>query len=498
MCTGKIQSSHNKGRKSNEPEASFQMLPRNKRKDFDDYFGGPTLEDMTELQRPGGLEPYPNGWDVALTIWSPWELFKNYGYTLEPEFALMFNQQDPLHAEVHLLPIGEPDSPAVADDEDKVSGCEVMGMGEMLACAPVEGSLESMNMFVQGFMPDEQTMIKLDPTRDLYPLRQDEHYISLDIDSVIWVTYYPKILTKLSIHLLPYSGAHPPIWKCNHAYMEVLMPQLEEDQDSSSRREWFFNRKSLSAIPHIHFGKLGHRSMSFEISVMFLRMMHKKPISGRSVTLILFEVQSLWFTDILYPTILAGENPSTVPYKDYTLSEWQWKASVNERFTGKDKLVVVQGRHVPKLAQVMQDIVNSDPEEYGRYGSLVFAYEFCGIKSSTNIVLELCGDPYAELCQKFPDCDWEYMQKRKNGQLLMDFGMCFHHPNPDDKTPLVFLWDIKEVNASYDAAGMNAGKQHHAGMIGQYGGRQVEMEQKHLAIVQFCFCSTYSLNYETF
>ena len=187
----------------------FQMLPRNKRKDFDDYFGGPTLEDMMELQRPGGLEAYPNSWDVAPTIRSPWELFKNYGYTLEPEFALMFNQQDPLHAEEHLLPIGEPDSPAVSDDEDEVSGCEVMGMGEMLACAPAEGSLESMNMFVQGFMPDGQTMIKLDPTRDLYPLRQDKHYLSLDIDSVIWVTYYPKILTEISIHVLPYLGCSP-------------------------------------------------------------------------------------------------------------------------------------------------------------------------------------------------------------------------------------------------------------------------------------------------
>ena len=86
---------------------------------------------------------------------------------------------------------------------------------------------------------------------------------------------------------------------------------------------------------------------------MFPRMIHKNPISGRSATLIPFEVQSLWFTDILYPAILAGENPSTVSYKDYTLSEWWWKASVNERFTGKDKLVVVNGRYLPKLAQVM-------------------------------------------------------------------------------------------------------------------------------------------------
>jgi hypothetical protein len=107
------------------------------------------------------------------------------------------------------------------------------------------------------------------------------------------------------------------------------------------------------------------------------------------------------------------------------------------------------------------------------------------------------GDPYAELCRKFPAWDWEYMEKRENGQLLMDLGMGFH-PNPEDKTPLLFLWDLIRVNESYDAAGMNAGKIHHAGMMGRYGGRQAEMEQKRQAIVQLCFRSTYSLNYQPF
>ena len=155
--------------------------------------------------------------------------------------------------------------------------------------------------------------------------------------------------------------------------------------------------------------------------------------------------------------------------------------------------MVAQESRLPKLVQVMQHIVDSDPEEYGRYSSFAFVHECHEIKDSTNIVLELGGDPYAELCQQFQ----EYMQKRENGQLLMDLGMGFH-PNPDDKTPLVFLWDMKTVNGSYNAAGMTARNQHHPGMMGQYGGREVDMEQKCLAIVQFCFCSTYSLNYQPF
>ena len=474
----------------------FKMLPRNKRHDFDDYFGGPTLEDMMELQRPGGLEAYPNGWDVAPTIRSPWELFKNYGFTLEPEFALMFNQQRPLMAREHLLPVGEPNPPE-EDDNEEAPECEELGMEEMLAMAPEEGSMDSMNMFVKGVMPDGQTLIKLDPTRDRFPLMSHEFFLSLDIDSIIWATYLLRVLTEILVHVLPYSGARPPIWKNNHVYVEVLMPQSEMDKEMGGRREWFSNRKSLSAIPHIHFGKVGHGSGSFNIYVMFPRMMHKNPITSRSTTLIPFEIQSLWFTDILYPTIMAGENPSTVSYKDYTLSEWRFKASVNERFSGKDKLIVVQGTHLVRLQNVMRDIVDSDPDEYDRYASFFFVLECRGIKDSTNMVVEHGGDPYAELCRKFPDLDWEYMEKRENGQLLMDLGMGFH-PNPEDKTPLVFLWDLKGVNQSYDAAGMNAGKVHHAGMMGGFGGRQSEMEQRRQAIVQLCFRSTYSLNYQPF
>jgi hypothetical protein len=78
-----------------------------------------TLEDMMELQRPGGLEAYPNSWDVAPTIRSPWELFKNYGFTLEPEFALMFNRQEPLMAKEHLLPVGESNPPSSEDGEEE-------------------------------------------------------------------------------------------------------------------------------------------------------------------------------------------------------------------------------------------------------------------------------------------------------------------------------------------------------------------------------------------
>ena len=211
------------------------------------------------------------------------------------------------------------------------------------------------------------TLIKFDPSQDAYPLTLDEYLQSLDIDSIIYTTYKFRILTMISVHVLPYTGARPPVWKNSRTYAELLMPQSETDKDSGGRTEWFSNRKSLSAIPQIHFAKVGHGSGSFNISVMVPRMMHKNPITGKSATLVPFEIQSLWFTDMLYPAILAGENPSTMSYKDYTLAEWRWKGSVKNRFTGKDKLIVVQGNYLEKMQKVMWDIVASDPDEYDRW-----------------------------------------------------------------------------------------------------------------------------------
>jgi len=166
-----------------------------------------------ELQRPGGLEAYPNVWAISPAIRSPWEFFKNYGYTLEPEFALMFNQQQPLMASQHLLPIGEPDSSLEEGPDQAVPKWEEIGIQEMLDLAPQENTLASMKMFVQGVMEDGETLIKLDLNRDQFPLREDEYLLSLDIDSINWITYKLRVL----------NGAFCPcstlLW-CQASHME--------------------------------------------------------------------------------------------------------------------------------------------------------------------------------------------------------------------------------------------------------------------------------------
>jgi hypothetical protein len=79
----------------------------------------------------------------------------------------------------------------------------------------------------------------------------------------------------------------------------------------------------------------------------------------------------------------------------------------------------------------------------------------------------------------------------------MDLGLAFH-PDPDDQEPRIGLWRLDKLYASYAAAGFNTGTKtiHPFNTFANYGGMQSEMPHTHAAVVQLCFRSSYSLNFE--
>jgi hypothetical protein len=226
-------------------------------------------------------------------------------------------------------------------------------------------------------------------------------------------------------------------------------------------------------------------------------MKHKDPVTGRTATLIPWEVQNLFLAEVLlYPAILARENPSTMPYKNYTLDEWKWKAANHARFSGANRTVVLTAEQFHAMQRAMIDIIVSDPDDLGIFGSHYLVIEAKGIKLHTNCVIgENDLNPYEVLCQKVPYLDFEHYKKRENGQMVMDLGFGFHLTGVDD-TPLVCLWDLAKVAQSYGAAGMQKGTIHHTNTMAGYGGRQSEMTQVRSFLVQICFRSTYGLHYE--
>jgi hypothetical protein len=499
----------------------FQLLPRNRRRDYDDYYNGPSLEDMRIFSRVGGLESQPLDWFSKPTIRSCWELFRDWGYRLEPEFALMFACQEPQKVIEHILPLPYiPNQPQISNIEEdgKVSKmgmkdiidsagtegsihsmeleedgevCE-MGMQDMLDSAGAEGSIRSMELFVKGKTVDGR-WVKFNPKKDSHTIPPSNFTLSTDIDSIVITGDKISLSGDVEIEVLPYSGQRPPIPKSNHSYVELLMPQSEADIDSGGRSEWFSTRHSLSTIPHTHFAKINQ----CKISIHFPRMKHKDPITGRAATLIPWEVQSLFLVEVLYPAIVAGENPSTMPYKNYTLDEWKWKASNNIRFSGASRTVVVNQHQFDAIQEAMREIIAADLDELGIFASYYLVLEAKGIKLRTNCVIgqdEM--DPYEMLCQKMPYIDFEHFKKRENGQLLMDLGLGFH-PTDENGEALVCLWDLGKLRESYNAAGMNQGTTHHTNTMANYGGIQAEMAQLRSHLVQLCFRSSYCLHYET-
>lgn len=471
-----------------EPQI-FEILPRNRFRDFDDYFNGPSLEDLKLFRDHAGLDTQPRDWFAQPTVRSPWELFRDWGYRLEPEFALMFATENPQKVLEHFLPIpDDEDSP-----EDVLSNpqVEVMGMEEMLHAAGQEGSRESMDLFIKGQTMDGKR-VRFDPTRDSCDVPPEDIVQSCDIDSIILTAHRLKVLGDVDIEVLPYSGRRPPIPKSNHTYIELLMPQSEEDLQTGGRSEWFSTRHSVSTVPHTHFGKIGY----FKISIHFPRMKHKDPITNWTMTLLPWEVQNLFLTEVVYPAIIAGENPSMLPYKDYTVDEWKWKASNNARFSGASRTVVVTAEQFDAVQTAMRKIITADPDELGIFGSFYFVMEAKGIKQHTNCVIGQDNEnPYESLCAKVNYLDFEYLKKRENGQLVMDLGLGFH-PIGANGEPIVCLWDLQKTGQSYRAAGMQQGKVHYTNTMANFGGRQAEMSQNRSSLVQVCFRSTYGLHYE--
>jgi len=465
----------------------FQIIRRNRHRPFDDYYKGPSLEDTRMFAQMGGLESQPLDWFSKPTVRSVWELFRDWGYRLEPEFAFMFACETPQKVIEHILP--PPTTLDIEEEEEDGPDICVMGMIEMIEYAGEEGSRDSMNLFVKGHTFDGR-QVKFDPSRDENPVFK--WTLSCDIDSIIVMDRELQVLGDVEIQVLPYSGRTPPISKSNHTYVELLMPQSEEDLLSGGRDEWFSTRHSVSTVPHTHFGKIG----VFIITIHFPRMKHKDPVTGRTATLIPWEVQNLFLVEVLYPAIMAGENPSTMPYKNYTLDEWKWKAANHARFSGAGRTVVITTDQFHAMQKAMMAIIAADPDDLGIFGSYYLVMEAKGIKKHTNCVIgEDVLNPYEILCQKVPYLDFEHYKKRESGQMVMDLGFGFH-PTGVDGMALVCLWDLAKVAQSYEAAGMQKGTIHHTNTMAGYGGRQSEMTQLRSSLVQICFRSTYGLHYE--
>ena len=64
---------------------------------------------------------------------------------------------------------------------------------------------------------------------------------------------------------------------------------------------------------------------------------------------------------------------------------------------------------------------------------------------------------------EFTALDWDYMTDLAYGELVMDLGITFH---PEWTEPLVGLWRLEQLEASFGASGFTHGNIHHTCTLG--------------------------------
>ena len=198
--------------------------------------------------------------------------------------------------------------------------------------------LHGHNIFVRGRVPiigEDEKYLRVDLEKDKIDFSEDDIEISIDIDSIIWTTRTLVCKNSIGIYLTPIYDSKPGISKHNHVYVDILVPQSEEDQRAlGPRTEWISKKFPLNAIPHASIGRLasstGH---ALNVYIFFPRMIHRSPFTGRRMNMMPKSVLDPFWEEIFLPAIdrQLKATESWTPYASQTLEEGRYKQRGSSR-----------------------------------------------------------------------------------------------------------------------------------------------------------------------
>lgn len=95
----------------------------------------------------------------------------------------------------------------------------------------------------------------------------------------------------------------------------------------------------------------------------------------------------------------------------------------------------------------------------------------------------------------FPIFSYEEMSIDHGVEVFLDLGFTF---TPADSRPLVGLWRMDHLEASFSLGGYRVGTDHHTNTFDRYGGVQAEMKVEHLEQSHVSHSSAYNLIYQAY
>ncbi|KAI6149952.1 hypothetical protein BKA82DRAFT_4354048 [Pisolithus tinctorius] len=445
---------------------------------FDEYEGGPVLESLHQDRNCNEIveEPYYRP--------GMWTSFRDYGYRLLSSFNQMFYLGPPIRLSDHILQVGVPanyqSSHQIGDhvtgnyslarqvphpSRVHVDDVVILGASQMIEIGS-STSERLVNTFVNGRHEDGRH-ICLDLELDHKLVTPEELEVTVDIDSLIWVTHSLQFNTPLPIYLGPIVEEKAPMHKHNHVYVDILVPQSEADSSAiGNRTEWLTMAFPLCGVPHTVFGALSNAAGTMNVYICFPRMIHRDEMTHKRANRIPKEVLDFFWEHVLLPAIRAHADVSSAPYVSLTLKEVQFKARKGGKTkkAGRPKAVPFSMQVLKQIQKTMEAIIREDPSRFANYGSFFFVLECKGIKLWTKTTLSgAVQTPVQALLHGLPALDWSYMVDRANGELLVDLGISIH-PTCDEK--LVGLWRLDALEASFGAGGYLRGNAHHTCMLG--------------------------------
>ncbi|KAG2108245.1 uncharacterized protein F5147DRAFT_652964 [Suillus discolor] len=469
---------------------------------FDDYEDGPTIEMLSTSRDISRTMTVQAGGLKISTAWVDWV---NHGYHITPGSFHIFYQCDPIATMDHIMPIGTTDSYDSANQvPDRVTGAyslarrgsaqaggqnteitdvEIMSASELIDSVEYDPPLNDACRFGHKFFvcgctslhDDHGPALYVDLERDAVQFSEDDIEILVDIDSIIWTTKVFRCKGSVGIYITPPFQTKPGIFKHNHTYVDILIPQSEEDARApGGRTEWLSKRFPMSAIPHACIGQISSASSTLNLYIAFPRMIHTHLVNGRRITLMPKDVLDIFWDRVLLPSIENSTDVSWVPYIKHTLEEARYK----------------------DVQACMEDCVHDGESELSMFGSFFFILKGKGIKLLTKDGQRgRFSGPEEALCRNLSDLDWTYMINRKHGELLVDVGISFTPHSTD--IPVIGLWRLDALEALFGAGGFKRGEIHHHNTLSRYGALQAEMQQERSQQMHIAFRSTYNLYYKS-
>ena len=478
---------------------------------FDGYHTGPTVEALQEVYKliSAAFEESP---DRAL--WSTVDLrFCDHGYRRTTDSFHQFLVSEPSVEDQleHFFPT-PPDG--VLDDWKRRRNSTNVDLGEVAEGtwkgrlpqsliagndlvvwtldqmvgveAGVRDTQQSTRTYTTG-TTESGSLIRLDIQESRERLEVEDIHISVDIDSILWITDRLRTTGAVNIHVLPYTGVKAPIEKHNHTYVNLYWPRTKADC-LKGRVSSASQAVPTSTLPNTHFATLGKVEGRAEIYVVFPRMRHKHPIRDVYETKVPYEVEIFWLENLVYEALRVLDK-SVKPYTDWATADMQYRHK-----GARSKTLLIASEHLIRVQETITSIIEKHEadDSYQRFGSFFFVMQILGIKVTTAI-----GDSWDRLwyrlTEQHQDLDWSYMEHPNNGELLVDIGFGFH---PPDGSQLVGFWEMDALRLGFDYGGYARGTSHAVSTVSAIGGIHAEMTSVRRSRVHIAYRLSYNLPYE--